>query len=757
MVDSTEAPVLEEALKRLGGRAAINSMNLENGLERPREVLPLAKRYNAAVVALTIDEEGMARTAERKVAIARRMYDLAVDEYGLAPTALFFDALTLPVSTGIEEDRRNALETVAGVRRIKAECPGAYTVLGVSNVSFGLKPAARHVLNSVFLHECVEAGLDAAIVHAGRITPLYKIDEEHRAAALDLIYDRREGGHDPLTHFVTLFEAVDTSRRKERVEDLPLEEELQRRIVDGDRNALEPLLDQALERYDALAVINDHLLAGMATVGELFASGEMQLPFVLQSAEVMKAAVAYLEPHMDRSGVGRNKGTLVLATVRGDVHDIGKNLVDIILSNNGFKVVNLGIKQPVGNIIEAALQEGADAIGMSGLLVKSTLVMRDNLVELNERGLDYFPVLLGGAALTRSYVEEDLRALYHGDVHYGQDAFEGLAQMNRLCSPEARQQRRERIRSGYATGGIAMADEPAPPEEPVAVTKAARVARSEVAVDVPVPAAPFLGSRVVSDLDPAVLFDYINPLALYGGQFRLRRRAEESRDEWWSRISAEAVPAVEAVWQTILDDELFQPAAVYGYLPCNADGDTLVVYRPEGDAEWVRFTFPRQRDRQRLCLADYFRPLEGGEHDVVAWQLVTLGNRIAPREQELFGADRYTDYLYLHGLAVESAEALAEYLHQRLRRELGIEDQDDATVEGLFRGGYRGARYSFGYPACPRLEDHVLLFELLDPGRIGVELSEEFQLVPEVSTAALVVHHPEARYFSVMGEDAIVA
>ncbi len=746
MVDSTEAPVIEAALKLIGGKAAINSVNLENGLERPRTVLPMAKRYNAAVVALTIDEEGMARTAERKAAVARRLYDLAVGEYGLPPGDLLFDVLTLPISTGADDERRNAIETIDGIRRMKEACPGSHALLGVSNVSFGLQPAARQVLNSVFLHECLQAGLDAAIVHAGRIMPLYKIGDAEREAALDLIYDRRDGG-DPLRAFMDLFQDAAARRADGPSKALPLEQELARRIVDGDRTELEALLDQALERYAALDIINDFLLAGMERVGELFGSGQMQLPFVLQSAEVMKAAVAYLEPHMEKAG-GAGKGTMVLATVKGDVHDIGKNLVDIILSNNGYKVLNLGIKQPIPAIIEAALEHHADVIGLSGLLVKSTLVMRDDLDELNHRGLDYFPVVLGGAALTRSYVEDDLSALYRGDVFYAEDAFVGLTLMNRLCSPEARHLRRERIRRIGATGAEAEV-EPAAVEATPAPVNGEAVERSDVARDVPVPAPPFLGTRLVEEVDVAELFRYVNPLALYGGQFRLRRRADESREAWWARIDTEARPAVEALQQRIVDEGWFQPRAIYGFFPCASRGNTLVVYRSDGETEQVRFDFPRQPNGRRLCLADFFRDHEALERDVLAAQVVSLGDRVAAEEKRLFESDRYTDYLYLHGLAVETTEAFAEWLHQRLRREWGIASADGNSPEALFRQEYRGARYSFGYPACPNLEDHRQLFELLRPERIQVSLSEEWMQVPEVSTSAIVCHHPEARYFSV--------
>ena len=750
MVDSTEGPVIESALKHLGGKSVINSVNLENGLERPAQIFPMARRYNAAVVCLTIDEEGMARTADRKVEIARRIYDLAVDEYGLSPHDLYFDALTLPVSTGIEEDRANARETVEGIRRIKEACPGAYTLLGLSNVSFGLKPAARAVLNSVFLHECREAGLDSAIVHASKIMPLYKIDERQREVCLDLIYDRRRPDYDPLTELVKLFEDV-TLQAAEARPDLPLEEDLPRRIVEGDRNGLEAQLDAALERYEPLHIINNYLLAGMKTVGELFGSGEMQLPFVLQSAEVMKAAVAYLEPHMPKSESGRSRGTMVLATVKGDVHDIGKNLVDIILTNNGYRVVNLGIKQPLNAIVDAALQEGADVIGLSGLLVKSTLVMRDNLDEMNRRGLSYFPVILGGAALTRGYVEEDLRGLYEGHVYYGEDAFEGLSTMETLCSPEARLERRERLRRLSGSGSEAA--------EPVkcdcgvvhgaAPAAVVTVVEPSVSLDVAVPPAPFLGSQVWDDFDLAELATYVNPLALYGGQFRVRRRADETRAQWWGRVQREVLPQVEALRTRIAEDGIFQPRSIVGFFPAAADGNDLIVYRPEDRTEWVRFSFPRQTSGRQLCLADFFQRVGSTREDVVGLSIVTLGDRCREYEQALMADNKYTDYLYFHGLAVETTEALAELTHRRVRQLWGIAGDDATDPDGLFRQQYRGARYSFGYPACPNLEDQQQLFELLQPERIGVSLSEEFMLVPEVATSAIIVHHPEARYFSV--------
>ena len=735
--DSTEVPVIETALKLYGGKAVVNSINLEDGERKITRLLPLIKRFGAAAVALVIDEEGQARDVDWKLRVAHRIHDLAVGRYGMEPGDLLFDMLTFPLGGGQEDLRGDAMATLEAIRRVKAELPGTHTILGVSNVSFGLKPAARRVLNSVFLAEAVEAGLDAAIVNARQIRPLSRIPDEQIEAARDLIHDRRRDDYDPLIHFLSLFEEVEAApKRAEEQAALPVDERLKQRIIDGDRRGLEGDLDEALEEMEALTIINEHLLDGMKVVGELFGSGKMQLPFVLQSAETMKAAVSHLEPHMERVE-GSGKGRIVLATVRGDVHDIGKNLVDIILSNNGYTVDNLGIKQPIATIIEKALEVEADAIGLSGLLVKSTVVMREDLEELNSRGLSRFPVLLGGAALNRRYVEHDLRAVYEGDVYYCQDAFEGLDTLGRVVAGEGP----EPARTAPATAQV----------EAEAGAREA-YARSEVARDAPVPAPPFWGSRVVRGVPLRDVFPYVNEVALFRGQWGYQR-GDRSEAEYEAFLAEEVQPVFRGWQERAIGEGLLTPQVVYGYYKCRAEGNDLLVW-PEVDGEApagepVRFQFPRQPSGRRLCIADFFKDAESGEYDTVAFTLVTVGSRATELAQELFESDEYRDYLHFHGFGVESAEALAEFWHKRVREELGIAGQDATEVRELFRQGYQGSRYSFGYPACPDLEQQVGIAELLRPERIGVELGETFQWHPEQSTSAIVVHHPEARYFTV--------
>jgi 5-methyltetrahydrofolate--homocysteine methyltransferase len=759
VIDSTEPEVIEAALVRLGGRATINSVNLEDGRVKADRLLPLARRYGAAVVVLAIDEEGQARTADRKVAICERVARIAIDEHGLEPHDLIFDCLTFPLGSGQEDLRRDALETLEAIERVKQRVPGCATTLGVSNVSFGLSPAARQVLNSVFLDEAIRRGLDSAIVHVAKILPLHRIPDEQRTVALDLIHDRRgaaglggtaPGDYDPLHRLMALFEAASESSRAtaDELAALPVPERLERRIVDGDRDGLEADLDTALEHHPPLEIINEFLLAGMATVGELFGSGQMQLPFVLQSAEAMKTAVAYLEPHIQAAGGGSaaSKGRVVLATVKGDVHDIGKNLVDIILRNNGYDVVNLGIKQSLDQILQAADDKEADAIGMSGLLVKSTVVMRENLAEMNQRGAAGYPVLLGGAALTRGYVEDDLRALYDGEVFYCKDAFEGLRVLDAVLAGRrsgqgtptelaARRQRRQPTRSRSA-------------EAPPAVDARGRP-RSAVATDVPVPAAPFWGQRVVRGVPIGDVAPLLNEVALFRNQWGFTP-GELSPDGYAELLATEARPILREWLARAQADKVVTPEVVYGYYPANGDGDDLVVWDPDAplERELVRFHFPRQDRGRFLCIADFFRPLDAGEPDVLGLQVVTMGRRISDIAAELFAEDRYQDYLYAHGFGVEMAEALAELWHRRVREELGIADEDGPTVGDWFRQGYRGSRYSFGYAACPDLEDQAKLFRLVDPRAIDVELTDEFMLHPEQSTSAIVVHHPEAKYFN---------
>ena len=754
VLDSTEPDVIEAGLQWIGGRPVLNSVNLEEGHApgtRLDRFLTLAREYGAAVICTTIDEEGQARTAEWKVRAARAIRDLAVERYGLEPSDLLFDALALPLTTGMEESRRDGIETIEGIRRIKAELPGVYTVLGLSNVSFGVNPAARHVLNSVFLHECVEAGLDAAIVHAGRIMPLAKIPERQREVCLDLIYDRRrpEGGYDPLQELIGLFEGVSAATvEKEDRSGWTVEERLKQRIIDGDRDGLHADLDEALSTTAALDIVNDTLLAGMKVVGDLFASGEMQLPFVLQSAECMKTAVAYLEPHMERSGDagsnGGGKGRVVLATVKGDVHDIGKNLVDIILTNNGYEVHNLGIKVSMAEMLAKWEEVKADAIGMSGLLVKSTLIMRENLEELNRRGLSAkVPVLLGGAALTRRYVESDLRGVYEGRVFYGKDAFEGLRTLDRLMDIK---------RSGT--------DDPSFGREPMAArstgTRApddeaagALPSRSpEVETDNPVFVPPFTGNRLVKGIAVDEIAAWLNETALFRNQWQFRPHGGEPDADFKARLR----PVLREELAKATRAGVLLPQVVYGYYPANGDGNDLVIWKDESrTGEWLRFAFPRERRHPYRCIADFFRPADTGEPDYAAFSVVTMGGAVSEATARLFAEDRYQEYLLLHGLGVEMAEALAEYWHLRIRQEWGFADQDGSKTDILIHQGYRGGRYSWGYPACPDLEDNAKVAELLGADRIGVTVSEDFQYHPEQTTSALICHHPKAKYFVARG------
>jgi 5-methyltetrahydrofolate--homocysteine methyltransferase len=749
VLDSTEVDVIEAGLQKLGGRAVINSVNYEDGDgpdSRFARVTRLAKEHGAALIALTIDEEGQARTAEKKVEIAERLIADLTGNWGFEESDILVDCLTFTICTGQEESRKDGIATIEAIRELKRRHPDVQTTLGLSNISFGLNPAARILLNSVFLDECVKAGLDSAIVHASKILPISRFSEEEVGTALDLIYDRRREGYDPLQKLMALFEGATAKSLKagkaEELAALPLDERLKRRIIDGERNGLEADLDEALKHRPALDIVNETLLDGMKVVGDLFGSGQMQLPFVLQSAEVMKAAVAHLEPHMEKvEGEEAGKGTIVLATVRGDVHDIGKNLVDIILSNNGYNVVNLGIKQPVSAIVEAAQQHKADVIGMSGLLVKSTVVMKENLEELNARGLaaDY-PVILGGAALTRAYVEQDLHEIYEGEVRYARDAFEGLRLMDALIGvkrgvpgaklPELRQRR---VRAATP----AEVDE-RPQEGHV---------RSDVATDNPVPTPPFWGTRVVKGIPLKDYASWIDEGALFKGQWGLKQSRTGDGPTYEELVETEGRPRLRGLLDRLQTENLLEAAVVYGYFRCVSKDDDLIVLDEEGN-ERTRFTFPRQRRGRRLCLADFFRPEESGETDVVGFQVVTVGSRIGEETARLFEADAYRDYLELHGLSVQLAEALAEYWHARVRAELGFGGEDPAAIEDMFALKYRGARFSLGYGACPDLEDRAKIAELLRPERIGVHLSEEFQLHPEQSTDAIVIHHPEAKYFN---------
>jgi 5-methyltetrahydrofolate--homocysteine methyltransferase len=751
VLDSTEPAVLKAGLEHLGGRCVINSVNYEDGdgpTSRFAKIMPLVQEHGASVVALTIDEEGQARDAEWKLRVARRLILDLRDNWGMNVGDILIDCLTFPIATGQEETRKDGIETIDAIRRLKSEFPQVQTTLGVSNVSFGLNPAARVVLNSVFLHECVQAGLDSAIVHPSKITPMTRIDERQKQVALDLIYDRRtfdgdECTYDPLQEFLQLFDGVElaTSKnaRAEALAALPLYERLQRRIIDGEKVGLDDDLKEAMALgTPPLEIINTHLLEGMKIVGELFGKGEMQLPFVLQSAEVMKTAVAQLEPFMEKTG-DEGRGTMLLATVKGDVHDIGKNLVDIILTNNGYRVVNIGIKQTINQIIDGALESNADAIGMSGLLVKSTVIMKENLQEITSRGLDQkWPIVLGGAALTRAYVEQDLAALFPGEVRYARDAFEGLRLMDSIMA----------VKRGEP--GAAL---PALRERKVANTRVKSedlpidTRRSDVALDVDIPTPPFFGSRVVKGIQLSDYAGMLDERALFVGQWGLKG----NRGEYENMVEAEGRPRLRSLLNEVQSSGWLNAAVVYGYFPCYSEGNDLVVLHHEGEnkgQERTRFTFPRQTRDRRLCISDFFASKESGKTDVVAFHVVTMGSTVSEAAAKLFAANNYREYLELHGLSVQLTESLAEHWHARMREELSVKSDDSSDLQGILDQGYRGSRYSFGYPACPDLEQQVQLCELLDPGRIGVELSEEFQLHPEQSTSAIIVHHPEAKYFN---------
>jgi len=779
VIDSTEANVIEEALQRIAGKAVINSINMEDGEERIDKIVPLCKKYGAAVIALTIDENGMAKTAKSKLDVAGRIYELVVNKYKMKPHDLIFDPLTFTLGSGDEEFRRSAMETLESIRLIKKEFPDVHTSLGISNVSFGLSPVLRQVLNSVFLHYAIEAGLDMAIVHTSKILPLYKIAENGRELARQLVFDERryEGEnenkrvvYDPLTELMAYFSGAKKEEKESRVVSGTIEERLKNRIIDGNKVGMNSDLDEALKAFPPLEIINTILLDGMRVVGDLFGSGQMQLPFVLLSAEVMKSAVSYLEPMMEKaeSGQRNQKGTMIIATVKGDVHDIGKNLVDIILTNNGYKVVNLGIKCPIEAMINAAKEHNADAIGMSGLLVKSTSVMKENLEVLNEHNID-IPVILGGAALTRRYVEQDLKPLYKGKVFYASNAFDGLHLM-------------EKIKNNEPQVADKKDDDSDEIQEEVLVGSEAKIAlmltedeetprRSKVRDDIEIPKPPFWGSKVVEDIPLSDIFTYINEAALIRGQWRIVR-GKRSEEDYKKILEEQIYPEFDEIKSKAIRDKSLQPKMVYGYFQCQSDGNDLIIYRPEEAAknelseertqksqakdseslpqiEWLRFTFPRQKGDRFLCISDYFSPVSSGKSDVIAFQMVTMGKTASEYSKQLLDSNEYKEYLFFHGLSVESTEALAELTHKRIREELGIAGKDAKDIKRLFSQGYQGSRFSFGYPACPNLEDHIKLFELLKPERIGVTMTDGFMLSPEQSTDAIIVHHPEARYFNV--------
>jgi 5-methyltetrahydrofolate--homocysteine methyltransferase len=761
MLDSTEWQKMEAGLKVSGGKCLLNSTNYEDGEERFYKVLEIAKKYGAGVVVGTIDEDGMARTAEKKFEIAKRAYYDAIN-YGIPAHEIFFDPLALPISTGIEEDRNNGKATIDSIRQIRQELPGCHVVLGVSNISFGLNAAARQVLNSVFLHEAMQVGLDSAIVSANKILPLAKIDPEHQEVCRKLIYDQREFNgdvcvYDPLGKLTTLFEGKTTKRDRSGDANLPVEERLKRHIIDGERIGLDDALAEALKQYPPLDIINNLLLDGMKVVGELFGSGQMQLPFVLQSAQTMKAAVAYLEPYMEKSETGDNsKGTFIIATVKGDVHDIGKNLVDIILSNNGYRVINLGIKQPVENIINAYQEHKADCIAMSGLLVKSTAFMKENLEAFNEAGITV-PVILGGAALTPKFVYDDCQNTYKGQVIYGKDAFSDLNFMDKLMPAKAAGQwdDSQGFLGEYAEAKktrvkveTVISESSEETEEIVIDTQ--RSEAVDVNIDRPIP--PFWGTKILQpqDIDLEEVFWYLDLQALIVGQWQFRKPREQSREEYDAFLAEKVYPVLSEWKAKILAENLLHPTVIYGYFPCQAEDNSLFIYDPENHQKQVaRFDFPRQKSGRRLCIADFFAPKETRQIDVFPMQAVTVGEIATEYAQKLFAANDYTNYLYFHGMAVQTAEALAEWTHAKIRRELGFGNEEPDNVRDILAQRHRGSRYSFGYPACPNIQDQYKQVELLQTDRIKMYMDESEQLYPEQSTTAFITYHPVSKYYNV--------
>lgn len=732
-IDSTTTAVIESALKLIGGRSVINSINLEDGEDRVDKICRLAKRYGAALIALTIDEDGMARDVDKKVAIAKKIYDIAVNRHGLRPQDLIFDALTFTLASGDETLSDSAFNTLEGIKQIKKELPGIFTILGVSNVSFGLHPATREILNSVFLAEAVKAGLDLAIVNVKKIVPLYQIEANDREQCLNLIYN--EGAENPLFSFIKYFDKKTSKPGEKKVDEktLSLEEKIKKHIVDGNSTGLEKLLISALEKIGPLDIINRLLIPAMKKVGELFGAGEMQLPFVLQSAEVMKFAVDKLQPFMEKTDE-HSKTSIVLATVRGDVHDIGKNLVDIILTNNGYKVYNLGIKCEIETIVNKAVEVKADAIGMSGLLVKSTMVMKENLEEMKRRDIQ-IPIMLGGAALTRSYVDEVCQTILEAPVVYCLDAFSGLATMEKI-----------------KRGSLAKSD---PKNTIIPKSEKKKITEKEIKPTPPIidhsqptPSSPFWGERIVKNIELDKIFQYLNETVLFRGRWGYRR-GKLSADEFEEIIKKEARPALEEFKQRCHGEKLLAADVVYGYYPCNSEREQVILFHPETGKEWKRLNFPRQKKPPYQCIADFFLSLESGKKDIISLQVVTVGKKASEETKKLFETNQYKKYLLFHGLSVEAAEALAEYWHQQIRVELKIDSDDSANIDEFVVQKYRGARYSFGYPACPDLAENRKIFEILKPERIGVTLTQEDQMVPEQTTSAFIVHHPLAKYFTI--------
>ncbi|MBD3344604.1 MAG: methionine synthase [Chitinivibrionales bacterium] len=725
VVDSTQAECIESSLKNYPGRCIVNSINLEDGGKNLEKVCTLVKKYGAAVIALTINEKGMAMTIEDKVETAKAIYRLAVEKHGLRPEDLLFDVLTFTIGSGDTTLQDAAYNTIEAIRKVKEKLPGVSTSLGVSNISFGLLRQSRKFLNSVFLHEAIEAGLDAAIIDPAKVIPLARMDEEDRRVCMDLIYNRKSDEvPSPLEQFINHFSeaAQDESEEKDSGKEVIPEVALADKIMKGDKNGIEDLLSILMGRMTPVSIVNTHLVPAMRRVGEMFGRGEMLLPFVLKSAETMKACVKYLEPFME-STEQESSVKVLLATVQGDVHDIGKNLVDIILSNNGYKVFNIGTKVPAEVIIEKAKEHDVDVIGLSGLLVKSALVMRDNMEQFQEAGLTA-PILLGGAALTKKFVAESCVPNYTAPVVYCSDAFAGLTAL-------------QQIEEGTL--------KPTTVEVASESKKMKPGAKNEhIRRDVKIPSPPFRGTKVIADINTETLLEYINTQALFRGRWGYRR-GSMSAEEYKKMIEEKVAPLYESLRKRLIDEKLARPAVSYGYFNCNSKGDSLEI---QSNGKNYELTFPRQADPPHLCIADYFKPAGEGT-DVVGFFVVTMGPAISEATKELYESDQYHDYLMLHALSVELTDALAEYWHEVMRTEMGINTQKPNDILGYAVQDYQGSRYGFGYPSCPDLEAHKVVFELLEPENIGVELTENMEMVPEQSTSALVAHHPQAKYFAV--------
>lgn len=744
VIDSTDPGVIETALKLHGGKCIINSINLEDGGKKLSEVVPLAKKLNAAVIALTIDETGMAKSAGDKVKVAKRLYDICVNEYSLPPENIIFDALTFTIGSGDETLRDSAIQTIEAIREIKKLMPRCYTSLGISNVSFGLKPKVRAVVNSVFLKHCIEAGLDMAIINPAGFLPFHKITGEDLEMTENLLFNRKNGGNDPLLDLLKYFEKKSDDLSGREIENGPkkiltAEEKLMNMVIDGEKKGMEEVLTAVLEKLSPLKIVNGPLINAMKKVGELFGAGTMQLPFVLQSAESMKTAVSFLETKMEKAGYAK-LGKMVLATVSGDVHDIGKNLVDIILTNNGFEVYNIGIKVPVEEMIAACEKYKANVIGMSGLLVRSTQIMRENLLELERRGLKY-DVILGGAALTRNYVENDLSKIYSGRVFYAEDAFSGLNLMKSIVAG---------ANNSELSGRTSNA-------KPVNALNAANLnadVKTEIKICDNIPAAPFLGRKIAFNIDPAEIYPYLNKTTLFRGQWQYKR-GNNSKQDYDNLIKNTVEPLFEILKRKCRDEKIFELNCAYGYYECLRRGNEVLVFDPENNSKVIgKFEFPRQKGDNGLAISDFILPESfsnnnSGKKDIIGMMVVTAGKKVGEKIKTLFSGDNYKDYLHLHGLSVEMAEAFTEYIHLKMRRELGIIENKTLEMQDLVTQGYRGSRYSFGYPACPDLKLQKVMFDILKPGEIGVELTENYEMTPEQSTSSIVIHHPQAKYFAV--------